>query len=445
MTAPLAILCTRTTVWARHGTAFAEFPAATEEPSEVSRAYREIVAQLQLPGVADEAVVVHPSHWGAPRCSDVAAATRELSRSVSTEPTALLAHAAVVQGRTRAERVVVLEVGTLATTATYLDQRAGRYEMVSCEIAPTGMADVRADPAGAEAVADVARAVIAERPFERFIITSDAPAEDVTVLVAALSARYPRIAPANVVTSHEVLAAAVPETVTPAAPPPVQPPARWLHDEPVPDDERSPVTKKMLIAAAALAVVVIVGLAAVALFARGGGGEEAAAQPAQTSSAGFVPPLDATSTGTPATPPSGASEAITLGKVRIVPPPGWQAQAQGEQRVNLTPPGGGKRIVVMQNTLSPGAGYDEVAAGLAARIAGSGHPDKFGPVQRDVTFGGRPGISYTETPDEKSQVKWHVMVEHDTQVSVGCQYLAGGWDGVSRECEQLVRTLVLAP
>ncbi|MFZ2177835.1 MAG: type VII secretion-associated protein, partial [Rhodococcus sp. (in: high G+C Gram-positive bacteria)] len=72
-------------------------------------------------------------------------------------------------------------------------------------------------------------------------------------------------------------------------------------------------------------------------------------------------------------------------------------------------------------------------------------PDLFGGLERDVVFGGRPGISYNEFPDESSSVKWHVLVERDLQVSVGCQFLSGEWDAIEGVCAEMVRSLVIAP
>ncbi|SLH76385.1 type VII secretion-associated protein, Rv3446c family [Mycobacteroides abscessus subsp. abscessus] len=62
-------------------------------------------------------------------------------------------------------------------------------------------------------------------------------------------------------------------------------------------------------------------------------------------------------------------------------------------------------------------------------------------LRRDVVFAGRPGLSYIERPDGGSTVHWHVLVEHGTQVSIGCQYAGDGWERVESACERFAESI----
>ena len=69
---------------------------------------------------------------------------------------------------------------------------------------------------------------------------------------------------------------------------------------------------------------------------------------------------------------------------------------------------------------------------------------KLSDLKRDVVFGGKSGLAYTEQPGDGSTVSWHVLVEHGLQVSTGCQYL-GGTDSIKQPCEQFAASLQVNP
>jgi type VII secretion-associated protein (TIGR03931 family) len=62
-------------------------------------------------------------------------------------------------------------------------------------------------------------------------------------------------------------------------------------------------------------------------------------------------------------------------------------------------------------------------------------------IRRDVVFAGRPGLAYSEHPEDGSTVDWHVIVEHSIQISIGCQYRTGGQDSITPICEDLANSL----
>ena len=141
-----------------------------------------------------------------------------------------------------------------------------------------------------------------------------------------------------------------------------------------------------------------------------------------------------------------------MGRIDFVGPSGWKAgpvrpTANGEgSRTELLPTvGGGRRITVMENPLRDGIGLDEVADSLQNQIADGAGSSDIDDLERGVSFGGRDGFSYVEHPDAKSQVTWHVIVEHDMQVSIGCQYVSGEWNMISGDCEHVVASLAMQP
>lgn len=164
------------------------------------------------------------------------------------------------------------------------------------------------------------------------------------------------------------------------------------------------------------------------------------------SSTPSTPPSTSPIPSTPSTANPNPDPALAAAGVRLELPPGWQRRPgqAGTGRLELVPGGAARqRIVVVRNNLVPGAGYDEMAAQLTARVAASA--DVMGDLRRDVEFGGRHGLAYTERPTDGSLVDWHVVVERDAQLSVGCQYLPGEWNAVAADCERVVRTVGIDP
>lgn len=137
------------------------------------------------------------------------------------------------------------------------------------------------------------------------------------------------------------------------------------------------------------------------------------------------------------------SARFEIGPVHLELPDDWYVRDPGASapgRVELLPGGGtDRRILVVHSTLAEGVDADRVAEVLTARAAE--RAEVIRDLDTDTTFGDRRVIAYTELPDGYSVVRWSVLVFPRLQVSVGCQYLEGEWNGIRSECEQAVHTL----
>lgn len=147
-----------------------------------------------------------------------------------------------------------------------------------------------------------------------------------------------------------------------------------------------------------------------------------------------VEPTDLTP---PSVPTASAPEAV--GRISFQLPEGWRivsAPGDGKSRIDLTPEDGSRhRMTVVQTALVAGSGYEQVAANLEAQVAQRPN-GALSDVKREVVFGGRSGLAYTERPLDGSTVRWHVLLEHGIQVSVGCQYVGESGPELSNTCER---------
>ncbi|WP_280501909.1 type VII secretion-associated protein, partial [Nocardia farcinica] len=157
-------------------------------------------------------------------------------------------------------------------------------------------------------------------------------------------------------------------------------------------------------------------------------------------------------TPSPAPPPATTSSAAaapathTLGPVTFRVPDGWHVTSPGatSARVDLGPDDGSRlRLTVTQTRVAADAGYARIAADLEAQMQ---QKPSLGDLRRDVVFAGRSGLSYIERPQGGSTVRWHVLLEHGTQVSIGCQYVAeDDWAVLEPSCEELATSIDVQP
>ncbi|NEW39090.1 type VII secretion-associated protein [Nocardia cyriacigeorgica] len=234
----------------------------------------------------------------------------------------------------------------------------------------------------------------------------------------------------------------------PTAAIPQLPQTEWLQ----PLRERAAATRPprsrtpIYIGAAAVAAILVAGIgAAVVLTQPEDAGSATAAAHSSTvtevSSSAVAPTTAPKATTTKTTPAP-----QTIGNLKFEVPAGWRViDAAGGSRIYLVPEDGTKaRITLTQKQVVPGVGYEQVAANLEAQI-GQRPAGTMSPLRRDVVFGGRSGLAYTEHPDDGSQVDWHVIVEHSTQVGIGCQYQTGGQDTTTQLCAAVATTLEVIP
>ncbi|QUQ70674.1 Chaperone protein DnaK [Kutzneria sp. CA-103260] len=131
---------------------------------------------------------------------------------------------------------------------------------------------------------------------------------------------------------------------------------------------------------------------------------------------------------------------------RFTAPPGW-SQVGGDashREVQLKPDGSTSQnlIDVQERALNYDATAQRDLAVSQVRAAVAAGGSAYAGFADNVSFGGKDVLYYNEQRDGAS-VDWYVVLKGKAQVSVGCQYPAGGKDAVQAACEQVVSTLAV--
>lgn len=398
---------------------------------------------LGVPIPCEQVTVVCPTEWGSRRRAVIEDAVRRFATDIVFEDMAVRA-VVTDAGTARSRRTVVLEFGPLATTATAVVRSQHGMHIESCEHEPNlAISDIAPEGRGFDELAALFDRLLAGQPADivQAVGVSDSAKLD---LIRSVAQRFcgPEvevrpIAGADLVRGTRPEPEYQPE-VTPL------PTTEWMQ----PLRQRAAAMQppgrstKVYVLGAVAAVAVVAAAAVGAVFAFSGSDNKPAASPPSTSvSAHATPP----STSVP--PSTTATSLETVARVRFQLPAGWrfaQTPDPSKQRVDLVPSDGTRmRITVIQTPVTAGTGYEQVAANLAAQMKQrpSGSVSE---LKRDVVFGGKSGLAYTEQPGDGSTVNWHVLVEHGLQVSTGCQY-SGGWDSIAQTCEQFAASIQATP
>lgn len=461
MTAHVALHLTDSRVWVRYGREEWDGPVAMDDAAQVQmapawfvdsgycatpgravpiaeslgRILRDAIGEVGCRPPAELVVATYPTNWGTARLNVLATAVRSFANEAEFVPIAVAAaRAAAVRAKCATDaNIVVLEIGAMTTVASCVGQASGEGRVVACElITDIGLADYseRRDE-----LVEVVDTVIGSRRVDALVIVGDLVATDIEALSAALSRR----------SSVEFLAArdlvrhvGRPIVSEPqiARPEPVRN-VDWLAAAPADRaaSRGSPRSARRVrtLAAAALVAVVAVG-AGVAFASSREDRHLDTAEPAAT-------PTTDTDVGE-----------LTLGRIRVTIPDGWRITSSEPQqpgqlpRLELVPISGPeRRITVTQYVIRSDLDLEGIANVLRRKVDESPNGANYEGIEADVVFAGRHGVTFRENPDGRSQVRWHVMVDRDTQVGVGCQGLFGEWDALSGDCEQVVSSVVISP
>ncbi|MDR7171129.1 type VII secretion-associated protein (TIGR03931 family) [Nocardia kruczakiae] len=387
-----------------------------------------VLTNLRLPSACERLTVVSPSEWGTRRRAALEAGARRLAGEISVEPLALRV-AGLSASTSQQQRIAVVELNSLTTTVTLTGRSGTETWIEACEYEPTiGSADL-AEGRGVEAVVDVVDRLLGGRKPSYLVVVGAAEPALLDAIRAELSRRYGFGVDLRAMSGVDLVRGgpAMPAAAEPAQLAPQTPWVGSLHEHAAatapPPKRRTP----LLIGAAVVAVVV--AAAAAAVLTRSGGNSptdrSTAARPSAVASPSAEP----------------AQPAETFGRVGAVIPAGWHITNRSGPRVDISPNNGAReRISLVQKDLAPGSGVEDVAATLETQIA-KRPAGTVGPLQRNVIFGGRPGLSYEETPGDGTTVRWQVLVDSGLQVSVGCQYPTGDWQPIAAVCEKFVGDL----
>ncbi|WP_433757236.1 type VII secretion-associated protein [Nocardia sp. CA-135398] len=398
---------------------------------------------VQVP--CDEVTVVLPTEWGGRRRAVVDNAVRGFASNVVFEDMAVRA-VAVDAGAGRSRRVVVLEFGSLSTTATSVIRGHQGIQIECCAHEPNlAVASLEPDSAAfaelsaligdllAGQPADVVQAVGISDPTKLELIRS------VVLQVCGPDTELRPIAGVDLVRRTRQEPAYQPG----AAPLPTM---EWMQ----PLRQRAaaihpPQRNTKVYAVGGIAAIAVVAAAVAGTVAALGGSDGSPTRSSAGTSvaASTAAPISAQPSRTTA--PNAPFEAV--GRLRFQVPIGWrftQTPDPSKPRIDLVPSDGTrKRITVIQTSVAPGAGYEQVAANLDAQM--KQRPiGTVSELKRDVVFGGKSGLSYTEQPGDGSTVRWQVLVEHGLQVSIGCQYL-DGFESIASTCEQFAASVQVTP
>jgi type VII secretion-associated protein (TIGR03931 family) len=141
-------------------------------------------------------------------------------------------------------------------------------------------------------------------------------------------------------------------------------------------------------------------------------------------------------------PPSGT---YSFGRASVELPATWSERAETDRSLLIPPDGPDRRIVLTTVELAPGVSFDDVADDLADQVSARGERPTIDGYTRATDFGGRVGISYVESPDEYSVVRWRVFVEDGIQIGIGCQSLLGAEAALEDDCSRAASTLRVSP
>ncbi|MGW4370846.1 type VII secretion-associated protein [Nocardia takedensis] len=409
-------------------------PTVVESLHAVANA---VFGNLGVPVPAATVTVVCPTEWGSYRRSALFEALRGLANEVVFEDIAVRAVAADAEAA-RGRRAVVVDCGALHTTASSVAPGPHGLALETCEFEPDlAIADLGVDPRADEALTDLLGAVTAGRPVDTVLVlgvTDPARVARLREQVRALCGPETEVRP---VSGVDLVRPAQPEPDYAPAPPAdewLQPLRERAAAQQDPRERRSAYILGGVVAAA-----VVIALVVGAVVALGGSdGESVTAAPTTTSAALGPSPAS----GPPDDPPGRAPE--TFGHLRFQIPEGWKKNpAAGDTRVDLAPSDGARlRLTLIQTPVAANAGYEQIAADLENQMR---QKPSMSDLRRDVVFGGRSMLAYLERPEGGSTVNWHVLVEHGTQVSIGCQYVGDAWESFATTCDAFAASVHVLP
>ncbi|MBF6337360.1 type VII secretion-associated protein [Nocardia abscessus] len=399
--------------------------------------FAKVLENLRIPAPCARMTLICPTEWGADRRDVLEHAARHCTQKVVFEQIAVRSVASD-EGTSHSRRTLVLEFGTLTTTASAVIRSHRGVHVESCELEPTlALDDIAAESPGFAGLRALVARLLDGGPIDLAQVVGLADTAKLDLLRSAIEqaagavVELRPVAGADLVRGRRLDPGDSPESPAATAP------TEWM--QPLRERAAAQRQPRSRTAGFAVAAVVAVSLAMVGAVVLSGREDDGAIAPgAEAASTSATPPA-VTSIGA-------APEAF--GRIRFQVPPGWRVAPSPEgarARVDLVPEAGARqRITVMQSSLAANTGYEQVAAKLEAQIAQRA-PGVLTDLKRDVEFGGRSGLAYSERPGDGSTVRWHVLLENGIQVSIGCQYAGDGWDQLETPCSNFGDSVRVVP
>lgn len=425
-----------------HGARIALLPRLPSPVDAMAAVVGAIMANLRVAMPCDRVTVACPTEWG-PRARGVlAAAIGQFATQVDFVAMALRT-VEVDEGTARSRRTVVLEFGTLATTATAVTRNHHGVQIEACECEPTlSLAEIGNRPDAAFALEALIGRVLADCTADVAQVVGVTDSAKLELIAAAVE----RVCGANTelrtMSAGDLVRSPSPQLAAPPIPR-IPPAEQWMQPLRQQAAALHPVNRRRQFYFGAAALVAVIAVVAAVVLVVSGQSDEGSAVASE------IPPATTSSSVAPASraPTSNSGvPAATYGRVKLVVPQGWRVVSPDpEKRIDLAPGDGSRlRISVIQQPVAAGTDYEQIAAELEAQIK-QRPAGVMGDLRRDVVMGGRSGVSYTENPSDGSTVRWHVVLEHNLQVSIGCQYIGNTWEALAGACMDVATSIQVLP
>ncbi|RJO72134.1 type VII secretion-associated protein [Nocardia panacis] len=414
-------------------------PTAAEGLSAV---FATVLQTMRVAVPAERILVVCPTEWGPRRRGLVQSALRQFAADMVFQDLAFR----IVESdaaTSHCRRIAVFEFGQLATTASIVLRDYRGTILESCEHEPN-LAPTELSPATLGPFFD---SLLAGQPVDLVQVFGPVDPIRFEILRTVVHQGCGPTVEVRSCTGPDLLRHTVYEAESPLNPvAPTLPAAEWMQPLRARAAAMKPPNpwRPYYIAGGAVAVVIAVAVAAVVLLT---GSKQDTPTAAILPTTLLASPPPASTLPTPTTTES-TPTTETFGRLQFTTPAGWRLAPgtdPAKTRVDLVPEDGARlRITVVQTPITPGTGYEQVAAKLES-LKSQRPPGVITDLQRDQVFGGRSGIAYQEHPTDGSIVRWHVLVEYSFQVSVGCQYLSDNWAMLSGTCERFASSVRVLP
>ncbi|MBF6474214.1 MULTISPECIES: type VII secretion-associated protein [Nocardia] len=404
--------------------------------------FANVLENLRIPAPCARMTLICPTEWGADRRDVLEHAARRCTQKVVFEQIAVRSVASD-EGTSHSRRTLVLEFATLTTTASAVIRSHRGVHVESCEIEPTlALDDITAESPGFASLRALVARLLDGGPIDLAQVIGLADTTKLDLLRSAIEQAAGAAVELRPVAGVDLVRGRRLEPVDSPDPSPAPASTEWM--QPLREraaEQRQSRYRTTGFAIAAITAVLAVPLAVVGAVVLSGREDDGATAAPGTEAAPTM--------ATP--PPVGTSIGASLeafGRIRFQVPPGWRVAPSpegGRARVDVVPEVGARqRITMMQTPLAAGSGYEQVAAKLETQIA-QRPPGVLTDLKRDVVFGGRSGLAYSESPGDGSTVRWHVLLEHGIQVSIGCQYAGDGWSQLETPCSNFGDSVRVVP
>ncbi|MEU7631948.1 type VII secretion-associated protein [Nocardia sp. NPDC049220] len=391
--------------------------------------FTNVLENLGVAAPCGRITLICPTEWGSTRRTVLDQAASRVAADVVYEDIAVRAVTAD-GGADHSPRTLVVECNSLSITASTVVRSHRGVHVESCEHEPAlALAEITPESRGMAELCALLDRLLDGEPIALAQVTGTSDPAKLDLLRAALEQTCGDAVELRSIAGPDLLGGHLAEARRPHETPSTLPKTEWtqrLRDRAAAQREGYRTTGPVLVVVTAVVVVALVVVGATAMLNRG------------NDPAAGAPPTTMGSTRRDS-PPETTAGAETVGHIRFAAPPGWRRSAvpeNGRGRIDLVPEDGTRqRITVMQTPIAAGAGNEQVAAQLELQIT-QRPPGVLTDLRRDVMFGGRAGLAYSEQPGDGSIVRWHVVLEHGIQVSVGCQSAGESWSHLEPVCER---------